>query len=278
MLTKTVVGIATLLYSFAAHAQAAPAAYPPSQNRPDPAQILERVRASSPLTRCAAMASTEDGATVYKMIDGISYEFAHGDGKITSVTAIAPGGQRMKVDAAPESKAPAVSDKSEESVRRRAAINQAMEKFLKTECARLALREAGEAAAEPERAEQSGTPQGLDADGYWGYSDYLGYSDYFTTQMVDYGMSEWRDFIDFSTGGGQMMPKCTALVKDCSDFCTGIGQLEYSGCGGLALAAGFTLGPPTGAAVGFYCSANVYVATEQCRRGCQTPTVTCNWN
>jgi hypothetical protein len=39
-------------------------------------------------------------------------------------------------------------------------------------------------------------------------------------------------------------------------------SLEYSGCGVLALAAGFTLGPPTGAAVGFYCTGNIYLASR----------------
>ena len=286
MITKTLIGIAALLYTVAASGQTATSALQSRKSPPNPAQIIERLKAAMPTVKCAAGAVTDADTTVYKLASGASYEFAHTDGRISSVTAIAPGGQRMKVDAVPAARGVAAVAKSDQpqsqpkSQPTRAQVNQAMEKFLRAECARFASSEAGEAPAPAEEQLGVGTTASASGPlpGDWDYADFLGYSDSFNRDAFESSAAEWSGYAEFAARSQQSLPRCTVVIQECSDFCGTVGQLEYSGCGGLALAAGFTLGPPTGAAVGFYCTGNVYLATEQCRTRCQTPTVVCNWN
>lgn len=297
MITKTLIALGALLYALAASAQTAASAPLSRKAPPNPAQIIERLKAALPTVKCAAGAVTEDDTTVYKLSGGASYEFAHADGRITSVTAIAPGGQRMKVDAAPAARnLPATSrtdragrgDMGDRAAQARAEgrgkatpaqVHLAMEKFLRAECARFASNEAGEAPAPGEEQLAIGTSAsaGTLMQGDWDYADFLGYSDSFSRDAFESSAADWSSYAEFAARSQQALPRCTAVIKECSDFCGTVGQLEYSGCGGLALAAGFTLGPPTGAAVGFYCTGNVYLAAEQCRSRCQTPTVVCSW-
>jgi hypothetical protein len=282
MITKTLIGIAAVLYALAASAQTVSPAPPSRKAPPNPAQIIERLKAALPTVQCAAAAVTDEDTTVYKLAGGASYEFAHADGRITSVTAIAPGGQRMKVDAAPVSRGVPASVKTDKAGTQptHAQVHLAMEKFLRAECAKFASNEAGEAPAPAQ--EQLGVgataSAGTSMPGDWDYADFLGFSDFFSQNAFESSASEWSNYAEFAARSQQSLPRCTVVIRECSDFCGTVGQLEYSGCGGLALAAGFTLGPPTGAAVGFYCTGNVYLATEQCRTRCQTPTVVCNWN
>jgi hypothetical protein len=251
---------------------------------PNPAQIIERLKAALPTVKCAAGAVTDEDTTVYKLTSGASYEFAHAEGKITSVTAIAPGGQRMKVDAAPASRAVPAAAKTDKAAAQarvtRAQVQLAMEKFLRAECARFAANEAGEAPAPAEEQLSVGATAsaGTAMPGDWDYADFLGFADSFSRDAFESSASDYSNYAEFAARSQQSLPRCTVVIKECSDFCGTVGQLEYSGCGGLALAAGFTLGPPTGAAVGFYCTGNVYLAAEQCRSRCQTPSVVCSWN
>jgi hypothetical protein len=291
MITKTLIAIAAVLYAVAASAQTAT---PSRKSPPNPAQIIERLKAALPTVKCAAAAVTDDDTTVYKLSSGASYEFVHADGRITSVTAIAAGGQRMKVDAAPVARAQAATTKTDraeqtdragqlkaegQSRATPAQVHLAMEKFLRAECARFAAGEAGEAPApgEEQLAIGATASAGTLMPGDWDYADFLGYSDNFSRDAFESSAADWSSYAEFAARSQQSLPRCTVVIKECSDFCGTVGQLEYSGCGGLALAAGFTLGPPTGAAVGFYCTGNVYLATEQCRSRCQTPTVVCSW-
>jgi hypothetical protein len=251
---------------------------------PNPAQIIERLKAALPTVKCAAGAVTDEDTTVYKLASGASYEFAHAEGKISSVTAIAPGGQRMKVDAAPASRAMPAAAKTDKAAAQarvtRAQVQLAMEKFLRAECARFAANEAGEAPAPAEEQLSVGATAsaGTAMPGDWDYADFLGFADSFSRDAFESSASDYSNYAEFAARSQQSLPRCTVVIKECSDFCGTVGQLEYSGCGGLALAAGFTLGPPTGAAVGFYCTGNVYLAAEQCRSRCQTPSVVCSWN
>jgi hypothetical protein len=291
MITKTLIALAAVLYAVAASAQTAT---PTRKSPPTPAQIIERLKAALPTVKCAAGAVTENDTTVYKLSSGASYEFAHADGRITAVTAIAPGGQRMTVDAAPVSRSPGAVTKADtadridragqaraeaQSKATPAQVHLAMEKFLRAECARFAANESGEAPAPGEEQLAIGgtASAGTLMPGEWDYADFLGYSDSFSRDAFESSAADWSSYAEFAARSQQSLPRCTVVIKECSDFCGTVGQLEYSGCGGLALAAGFTLGPPTGAAVGFYCTGNVYLATEQCRSRCQTPTVVCSW-
>jgi hypothetical protein len=291
MITKTLIGIAAMLCAMAASAQSGTPAPVSRKSPPNPAQIIERLKARMPMVKCAtgAGAVADEDTTVYKLANGISYEFAHADGRITSVTAIAPGGQRMKVDAVPAPRGapePARTDKADKADKAavqgqptRAQVHLGMEKFLRAECARFAASESGEAPARGEEQLAVGTTSsaGGSMAGDWDYADFLGYSDAFSRDAFESSAADWSNYAEFAARSQQSLPRCTVVIKECSDFCGTVGQLEYSGCGGLALAAGFTLGPPTGAAVGFYCTGNVYLATEQCRSRCQTPAVVCSW-
>jgi hypothetical protein len=286
MITKTLIGIAAVLYAMAASAQTGMSPPQSRKSPPNPAQIIERLKAALPAVKCATGAVTDADTTMYTLASGASYEFAHAEGRITSVTAIAPGGQRMKVDAAPVSRAVAATARSDQGEARakaqamapatRAQVQLAMEKFLRAECARFAAGEAGEAPAEEQLVVGGAAAAGAFRPGDWDYADFLGFSDFFS-----------RDAFESSASNGQLrrvqrpQPAVAAALhrgdQGVQRLCGAVGQLEYSGCGGLALAAGFTLGPPTGAAVG-YCTGSVYLAAEQCRARCQTPAVVCSWN
>src|SRR5213595_2370632 len=101
MLIKTLTAIVAILCALVANAQTPSTTLPSNKQPATPAQILQQIKARSPLAQCSGMAKSGEQATTYSMADGSRYEFTYGEnGDIVSVTAISGAGRRVTVDAA----------------------------------------------------------------------------------------------------------------------------------------------------------------------------------
>lgn len=284
---------ALLIYSIAGAQAQAPN---PSSITPKPIEP----RMLSLLASCSAEVKATEKDISASFVNGAKFEIVKDEnGRALSFTYTSAEGEQQTIRANGEgSKNEPENSTTSEAIKRDASYIQmrkllaaSFKKSLIANCKRQSVESVSAENKSEKESTISASKLGDGEMAPMGHSDYDQYSflfddsglrdaiDYMVEDMFYQEMaiaeSRW-----FQAGASWLdkPPTCSLVISDCQNTCTRLGT--YGGgvaCTAIGGIAGFALTPPIGLAAGAYCAGKVFVATEQCRYGCQAPIIRCTW-